>query len=244
MILALWLGIALATAYGCALVAPLGWLKFRGTPAVVMTSCLVLAILACPFLIPSPNPGLRAVSAVISGDLAFKIIDYFRCRDRSDRTTVFRNYYNLLVPFPVFAVVHPDHRRRLSHPEKSRPHVLCVVLGVAGVVGAVLMLRFLSSSVLIRSSFALNHVVMLLLFVVAIESLSRVLFGLEHLAGFDTLPIIRNMYLSRSVSEFWRRYNYRIHDWFYLNVFRPTGGRHTPVRSMMLVFSSADYFTS
>jgi D-alanyl-lipoteichoic acid acyltransferase DltB (MBOAT superfamily) len=77
---------------------------------------------------------------------------------------------------------------------------------------------------------------MLLTFVVAIESLSRALCGLERLAGFDTSPIIRNAYLSRTVSEFWRRYNYRMHDWHYRNVFQPTGGRRAPVRSILIVF--------
>jgi hypothetical protein len=74
------------------------------------------------------------------------------------------------------------------------------------------------------------------IFVLGIESLSRALCGLERLAGFDTTPIIRNAYLSRSVSEFWRRYNYRIHDWFYRNVFQATGGRRAPDRSVLLVF--------
>jgi D-alanyl-lipoteichoic acid acyltransferase DltB (MBOAT superfamily) len=88
----------------------------------------------------------------------------------------------------------------------------------------------------LRSSFALNHAAMLPTFVLAIESLSRALCGLERLAGFDTTPIIRNAYLSRTVSEFWRRYNDRMHDWFYRNVFRATGGRRAPVRALLLVF--------
>jgi hypothetical protein len=83
---------------------------------------------------------------------------------------------------------------------------------------------------------------MLLTFVLAVESLSRALCGLERLAGFDTTPIIRNVYLSRTVSEFWRRYNYRIHDSFYRNVFLATGGRRAPVRSMLLVFLVSGLF--
>jgi hypothetical protein len=185
---------------------------------------------------------LRAASAVISGDIAFKIVDYFRRWDRLDRRTILRNYYGLLIPFPAFAVVHPDHRRRLLRREVPWPHVLRLVAGVAGVVAAVLTLKTLSSSVLIRSNFALNHAVMLLTFVVAIESLSRALCGLEHLAGFDTTPIVRNAYVSRTVYEFWRRYNHRIHDWLYRNVFRTTGGRRAPVRSVVLVFLASGVF--
>src|SRR4051812_23548910 len=180
--------LAFTVAYGCAVVAPLIRLRSRSKPAVLAAWCLVPVVLACPLLIPSASPGLRAASATISADIAFKIVDYFRRWDRLDRRTILRNYYSLLIPFPVFAVVDPDHRRRLPRPEVPWPHVLRLVVGIVGVVGAVLTLRDLSSIVLIRSSFALNHALMLLTFVVAIESLSRALWGLEHLAGFDTTP--------------------------------------------------------
>jgi hypothetical protein len=234
--------LAFAVAYGCAVVAPLLRLRSRSKPVVLAAWCLVPMVLACPLLIPSASPGLRAASAVISGDIAFKMVDYFRRWDRLDRIAILRNYYGLLIPIPLFAVVHPDHRRRLPRPENPGPHVLRLVVGIAGLGGAMLTLRVLSSSVLIRSNFVLNHAMMLMTFVVAIESLSRALCGLEHLAGFDTSPIVRNAYLSRTVSEFWRRYNYRIHDWLYRNVFQTTGGRHAPACSLVLVFLASGVF--
>lgn len=233
---------ALTVAYGCAGVAPLLRSRSRSKPAVLAAWCLVPAVLACPFLIPSASAGLRAASATISGDIAFKIVDYFRRWDRLGRGAILRNYYALLVPFPAFAVVYPDHRRRLRRPESPWPHALRIAVGIAGVVGAVLTVRGLSGSALIRSSFALDHAVMLLAFVVAIESLARALCGLERLAGFDTTPIVRNAYLSRTVSEFWRRYNYRIHDWLYRNVFQTTGGRRAPARSLVLVYLVSGVF--
>src|SRR5438874_601593 len=105
--------LALAVAYGCAAVAPLIRLRARSRPAVLAAWCLVPAVLACPLLIPPASVGLRALSAVVSGDLAFKMVDYFRRWDRLDRGTILRNFYGLLAPFPAFAVVFPDHRRRL-----------------------------------------------------------------------------------------------------------------------------------
>jgi D-alanyl-lipoteichoic acid acyltransferase DltB (MBOAT superfamily) len=81
-----------------------------------------------------------------------------------------------------------------------------------------------------------------LIFIPVIESISRVLYGFERLVGFATTPIIQNAYLSRTVSEFWRRYNYRLHDWLYRNVFQATGGRRTPVRSVLLVFAFSGVF--
>ena len=234
--------LAFAVAYACAVVAPLIRLRSRSKPAVLAAWCLVPVVIACPLLIPPASVGLRAASALISADIAFKIVDYFRRWDSLDDRAILRDYYSLLIPFPVFAVVHPEHRRRLRRPEAPWPHLFRLVAGIAGVVGAVLMLRALSSSVPIRSNFALNHGAMLLAFVVAIELLSRALCGLEHLAGFDTTPIIRNAYLARTVSEFWRRYNHRIHDWLYRNVFQTTGGRWAPARSVVLVFLASGVF--
>src|SRR4051812_20629458 len=121
--------LALTVAYGCAAVAPLIRLRSRSKPAILAAWCLVPAVLACPLLIPSASVGLRAASATISGDIAFKIVDYFRRWDRLDRRTILRNYYGLLVPFPVFAVVYPDHRRRLRRPEVPWPHVMRLAAG-------------------------------------------------------------------------------------------------------------------
>ena len=155
---------------------------------------------------------------------------------------VLRDYYRFLIPFPVLAAVYPDHKRRLRRPESPWPQVLRLLGGVIGCALAFLAIRWLSTVALVRSSFALNHAVMLPTFVLAIESLSRALCGLERLAGFDTTPIVQNAYLSRTVSEFWRRYNNRMHDWFYRNVFQATGGRRAPVRSLLLVFLLSGFF--
>ena len=94
----------------------------------------------------------------------------------------------------------------------------------------------------VQSSPALDHVIRVLIFVPVIESISRVLYGFERLAGFDTTPIIRNAYLSRTVAEFWQRYNYRLHDWLYRNILQATGGRRAPARSVLLVFVFSGVF--
>ena len=199
-------------------------------------------ILACPLLIPSANVGLRTVSVLASADIFFKVVDYFRHQGRAGRSISLREYYRFLIPFPVFSAVYPDHKRRLRRPDRPWPQVLRIVGGILGVILAVLAVRTLSRIALVRSSFVINHILMLPTFVLAIESLSRALCGVERLAGFDTTPIIRNAYLSRTVSEFWRRYNDRIHDWFYRNVFLATGGRRAPARSVLLVFLVSGLF--
>ncbi len=237
-----WLFLAILLAYGCAAIAPLLRYPFRGRVGALVVCCVVSIVLVCPMLIPSANVGLRAASAVASGDITFKMVECFRHRGDVGRGMVLGDYYRFLIPFPVFSAVYPDHKRRLPRPESPWPQFLRLFGGIVGITIALWAIRALSGIALVRSSFALNHAVMLPTFVLAIESLSRALCGLERLAGFDTTPMIRNAYLSRTVSEFWRRYNDRIHDFFYRNVFRATGGRRAPVRSILLVFLVSGVF--
>jgi hypothetical protein len=237
-----WLFLAILIAYGCAAIAPLLRAPLRGRVGALVGYCVLPIVLVCPLLIPSANVGLRAASAVASGDITFKMVEYFRHRGDVGRGMVLGDYYRFLIPFPVFSAVYPDHKRRLPRPESPWPQILRLFGGIVGITIALGAIRALSGIAPVRSSFALNHVAMLLTFVVAIESLSRALCGLERLAGFDTTPMIRNAYLSRTVSEFWRRYNDRVHDFFYRNVFRATGGRRAPVRSILLVFLVSGLF--
>jgi hypothetical protein len=237
-----WLVLAILSAYGCAVVAPLLRYRLRGRLGAFVGWCVLPIILGCPVLIPAANIGLRAASAFVSGDISFKMVDFFRHWGHRERSLVLREYYRFLIPFPVLSAVYPDHKRRRLRPESPWPQVRRLVGGIAGCTIAVLAVRALSRIALVRSSFALNHALMLLTFVLAIESLSQAFCGLERLAGFDTTPIIRHAYLSRTVSEFWRRYNNRIHDWLYRNVFQATGGRRAPVRSMLLVFLVSGVF--
>jgi MBOAT membrane-bound O-acyltransferase family protein len=237
-----WLFLAILIAYGCAVVAPLLRYRLRGRVGAFVGWCFVPIILVCPLLIPSANVGLRAASVFPLADTTCKMVEYFRHWGNVERSIVLRDYCRFLIPFPVFSSVYPDHKRRLLRPESPWPQVLRLFGGIVGITIALQAIRTLSRFALVRSSFALNHAAMLLTFVLAVESLSRALCGLERLAGFDTTPIIRNVYLSRTVSEFWRRYNYRIHDFFYRNVFQATGGRRAPVRSMLLVFLVSGLF--
>jgi hypothetical protein len=234
-----WLFLAIIVATGCAMVVPLGW---RGRLARPLAWCAVGALLACPLIIPVEFVRLRAISAVVSADFAFKIVDYFRLCGAIRRTISLRDYYRFLLPFPAFAIVYPDLKRRLLRPDNPWPHILRIVLGTGGVVAAISLTRAYASIPLLRANFVLDHVAMLLAFVLAIESLSRVLFGIERLAGFDTRPIIRNAFLSRTVAEFWQRYNTRVHDWFFRNIFRAVGGRRRPILAVWLVFLISGLF--
>jgi hypothetical protein len=228
--------LAIVATFGCALAAPLLGVLSRGRPAGWVGWCYAPAIMACPLLIPADRVKLRAAAVFLATDVALKVVDFWRHRAGPGRGGGLRDYLRFLVPFPALSVVYPDHKRRLAHREPPGPQVVRVVAGSMGVVAGLVLLGLISGAAPLRSHPALGHAVVLVLFVVTVESLSRASCGLERLAGFDTTPIIRDAYVSRTVTEFWRRYNDRVHDWFYRNVFRPAGGRRAPIRATVLVF--------
>jgi hypothetical protein len=231
----MWLVLAVAGAYSSALIAG-PWLRpqrWFGYPVVVAA---VAVLVACPLLVEAEHVRLRAAAAFVAGDLIFRVIDTFRNRRREPSSIGWGEYCRFLVPFPVLLVVFAERERRLPRNRPWWPELVRIVMGFMGITVAIVALVMLSGSDLLRSSFALDHVTKLVVYVVVIESLARLLVGLERLAGFDTTPIVQNMFMARTVAEFWRRYNRRVHDWFEVNVFRPGGGRHAPVRAVVLVF--------
>jgi hypothetical protein len=230
----LWLLMAIALAYGCALAAgPL--LRLRTGLAVAAICFFVPAVLACPLLIPADKIVYRAVSALFSTDLMFRMVDFFRRQRGLGNATGFRDYCRFLIPFPILLVVLADHRRLLYHGS-AWSDVVRVFGGVVGIAAGFLLLEAVSTIVSIRTCFLLDHLTKVMIFVLTIESVSHFLLGLERLAGRDTTPIVRHAFLSRTVSEFWERYNGRVHRWLYENVFRPSGGRRAPIRAVWLVF--------
>lgn len=226
--------LAIATAYSVALLIPL----FRRRDGSVHPAawCLAPIPLACPLLIPADQVITRALTALPCTDLCLRITDYLRHSRRSAEGFVSRDYRRFLFPFPALLVTFRNHQRRLPGPVPPSPEIARVLLGGAGFAAALLLVLDLADNSALRSSHLLDHLTKLGIFVVAIESMSRMLFGLERLAGFDTRPIARNIILSRTPAEFWsRRYNHRVSEWLELNVFHPAGGRRHPVRGTLLV---------
>ena len=196
----------------------------------------LLSILAWPLLIPAKCMGLRALALVLCIELWFKMIDFAR-QAAIDRTVAgFAAYSRFLIPFPALLVTFGRRNNRLPHRTGLGTEILRVGVGVVLFGLGFALVHFANGLPLLRSSFILDHVVKVSIFVLTIEGLSWALYCAERLTGFDTELPIRLQFLSRSVGEFWNRYNVRIHEWFENNVFRPAGGRRNPVRGLILVF--------
>jgi hypothetical protein len=227
--------LAILAAYASALVA--GAMARRpGTLAIVAFSTITAAILAAPLLIPADRLMLRAAACFVSTDLMFRLIDFRRELRNQAHLPTFREFCWFLIAFPVLLVVFSDRNRRLEGPRFAWLDALRVFGGIVGVGAGFVLLDVVAAFSVFRGSFLLDHVAKMAIFLLTIESASQGLYGLERLAGFDTTPIVRTAVLSRTVAEFWIRYNTRVHRWLYENTFRPCGGRRAPARGILLVF--------
>jgi hypothetical protein len=230
-----WLCLAIAAAYGVAVVAGLTSFR-RGPIAGVAVAGASVAVLAAPLLIPADKIVYRALSAYVSTDLFFRLVDFRRevCK-KSERPSL-PDFFGFLVPFPVLLVVYRARCQRWENARFAWGDLVRVVVGVAGVTSGFVLVDVTAGIAALRESFLLDHVAKVAIFVLTIETASQGLFGLERMTGFDAPPIVRTAFLSRTVAEFWMRYNTRVHRWLYENVFLPSGGRHAPMRGILLVF--------
>jgi hypothetical protein len=231
----LWLAATILAAYGLAFLAGSA-MRRRGLVAIAAVSIIVPALAAAPLLIASDRVILRAIAAFVCTDLVFRLIDYYRESRRGGAAPSFRDFCGFLLPFPVLWVVYRDRQRR-SQPElRVWVEVVRSSIGATGVAAGFVMLDIVAGIPALHDSFLVDHLVKVAIFLMTIESASEGLLGLERLAGFDPPPLVNSVYLSRTVAEFWFRYNTRVHRWLYKNVFLPSGGRRAPVRGMLMVF--------
>ena len=211
-------------------------LRPRTRIGAVMSTCAAIGVLFCPVLISHDQVIPRALALLVCTELMFKMLDYSREYRRRALPLTPADYYRFLVPFPPFLVVLRDRHRYLATPVAQAPEILRAVLGAALFTTGFLLVHLANGIPLVRSHFALDHAIKLVIFVVTIEALSQMFYGIERIAGYDTTPPMKFAFLSRTVAEFWCRYNNRVHVWYERNVFRPLGGRRAPLRGVLLVF--------
>lgn len=229
--------LSVAAAYGYALVVrPV--LRVRGGVGAIVSTCVAPVVLFLPLLIPADRVGLRALAEFLCADLMFKMIDYARQHRHGDGdVSRFADYLRFLIPFPVLLVVFHRRERRLPTPAPRGRTVLGVLFAAAVFALGFVLANVAARVEAVRSSFLLDHAVMFVIFMMTIQALSRLLYGLDRLAGFDTTPLIlNNAFCAPTVAAFWQRFNTRVHLWLQYNVFRPAGGLRTPVRGVLPCF--------
>lgn len=196
-----------------------------------------LVVFFTPVIIGPQHVILRAFALLIAIVLTFKMIDYARHQRRDESADRgLKAYAAFLVPFPALLVCLGQRKRRPGAIVLQRDALFAMGGGAIVFSSGFLFLFAIAHIPAVRSSFLLDHVLVLAIFGLATQALSRMLFGMEQLAGFETTPLIQGALSSQTVSEFWSRYNTRVHSWLYEHVFLPADGRRAPVRGVVLTY--------
>jgi len=236
-----WWLIAGAVSLACAVVAG-PFVRRTGVIGRAVTILSVGLIFSAPLLIPADLVPSRAMASLVSVTLAFKLIDYRRhCRSNEGSDVGMKRFLRYLIPYPIVLVFGPHEKRSVEESAFGRDAGM-FLLGLTLFATLFCGLHLLTFVPLLQQSFLLDHCLKVLLFVAVVESMSLAITSFERLGGFETTPITRGILLSRSVAEFWLRYNTRVHDWLYQNVFQPGGGRRAPVRAVLLTFFVSGLF--
>jgi hypothetical protein len=224
-----------AVMYSCAFGAAY-WLRRGGRGAIAAAVVLIVVAVLSICWIPSHHTILRGISAFLAIDLVFKTVDYLRQRRIGPNPGSLGEYLRFLIPFPVLLVVLELRERRLAMTPPIRPEFARLLVGAAGFAFGSSLLYFAWHVPILRNSFLIDHLFKLLVVLILAESGSQVFHAAERLFGYDTTPPMQRVYLSRTVGEFWWRWNNRVHAFFHYNVFLPTGGRRAPVRGVLHAF--------
>lgn len=237
----IWWLVAAAAAFVCAALSE-WFLRRPGTVGRIGTTVAVGLLYVTPLLPPADFVRTRAMSALVAILLAFKILDFRRhCMTQPDDVPSRLEFLRYLIPFPLVLLFGP-HRQRLAERVNPGPEFLRLIVSATLLVAVFLSLMHLQNELLLQASFLLDHCLKVGLFIVAVESLSAVLIAMERLAGYDTRPLSNHIFLSRTVAEFWLRYNTRVHDWLYHNIFQRAGGRRSPGRAVLLTYFVSGVF--
>lgn len=208
----------------------------------IAVALAVAANVASVLWIPPPQFILRAVAALIVTELSFKLIDCYRYQRFSFRSIPFRRFLLFLVPFPPLQVLYNSFNQWLP----SRPPLWLqlgkILVSTILILGGFALLKILKAAPLLQSSFLIDHLVKLALFMITIESISMLFFSMERLLGYDTMPLLRSPFFSQTVGEFWSRYNTRVHGWLMRNVAMPLGGGRAPIRAIAGTFLVSGLF--
>jgi hypothetical protein len=227
---------SIATAYIVALaIWPL--LRCGATRNRVGTGLAILGISACPALIQPEQVMARAFSCLLCIDLLFRVVDYARQLRRGTISPVtWRDYWSFLIPFPFLLTVFGQKQQVMQTPRFGGAELLRFTISLSTFALAWFLCLKTHQVVALRESFLLDHLMMVLLFAVSVETASQAQVALERLCGFYAAPIVNHAYLARTPAEFWFKYNQRVRQWLYVNVFVPSGGRRAPAAGVITVF--------
>jgi len=228
----LWFIVADTAAHAAALLAWLPIRYARRLTPVALVACGLLAS-GSGLLIPLDAKLLRCIVAVIGTLYAIKMYSYYR----ADSRRRFADYASFLFSWIGYDLLYPPMKLR-AQANLSRGRE---AIRIAAMLAIILLTWITAKQIMLteevfQRSWILNHICITVAVVIIMQSMGQLLVGLHRLAGWNPQPIIDNIWLSRTPVEFWRRWSWPMHRWFYRYVFLPAGGRPKAVRAILLVF--------
>jgi hypothetical protein len=222
--------LAIAAPY---VLATLGFplLARRGWPGQLAWIALCLPIALSPCLVPEVKPLPRFLAAVAAVVIVVKLFDL---RHEVRRGT--RPDWHTFVAFLLNPFVHV--RRCLpSEPRPpARTDLFWLAGGALGLVAGVVFLRALFQVDWDGLPFLAEHSSKVSAFFLAVCSGLAVVAASWRLLGGMARDYMASPLAARTPADFWRRYNRNMHQFFWKDIFVPTGGLRSPIRATLVVF--------
>jgi hypothetical protein len=204
----------------------------RSRAAWLLLFGVCVLINCAPWLIPADSRMLRFLAAMSAAMLAIKLIDV--CIDlRQERLPTWREYVDFLVnPFTLVRRCLAQER----HPG-LRENVLNLAGGSVGCAVGVVLLLGLFNVDWTPWSFWVEHVSKVLALMVAIVCGLSAAAAFWRLTGGTARDYMNQPFTATTPADFWRRYNRNVQQFFWQDVFKNSGDRRSPVRTVLFVFA-------
>jgi hypothetical protein len=206
-------------------------LRFNRRPRLVAFAVAASLFLAAPLLIPAAG-ALRFVTACASVLLVMKLWD-LHVHVSLAGVPPWDGYVAFVLN--PFAIVwrRQESERRPSRRENLRDLSFGVAGTLAGAlgIGALYLVRWRTVPLLVE------HVVKAFVIFATMLWALRASIALVRLAGGVMRDYSDAPFLACTPADFWRRYNRVLQQYFYENVFKPVGGRRSPVMATMVIFA-------
>ncbi|MGP0064847.1 MAG: MBOAT family O-acyltransferase [Isosphaeraceae bacterium] len=198
--------------------------------------CCLIPLSAPFWLIPSPNPRVSMIFAILGGIVMLKAIDWLaapRYEDDLIRVWLALTFWPTLaieeVGVPILGM-----RRRISITwRRLAAGVPCIVAGLALAAGGQ-FLDLPDRSLWLDTFFKCVEIYLLA------SGSNHLLVAAFAAAGFLVTDGFRYPILAHSVLDFWSRYNVWMHRWLKKHVFAPIGRRgRRPAIGILAVFATS-----
>ncbi len=224
------LALALATEWVFAtLFFPALRLGSRPRAAAFVVLCIPIAL--APLWIPSTAPIIRFLASLNAAVVCLKLFDLHVGAGRGSQPD-FRTFLSFLPNFTTMVLRRPEFRPRPA----ARDTILRLSKVLAGLAAAAAVLNWSIAIDWSTHAFILEHSVKATA-VFFLATFSFALLVAIHRANgtmardFSNAPLI-----ARSPADFWRRYNLILGQLLHEDVFKPVGGRRSPIRGILIAF--------